>query len=226
VFENANHIVVTTHTMKSYVVEKYNVISSKISVVPNYVMTGLFSPGDEKELPNRICFIGRLHKQKNLHALVQACEGLNIELHMVGDGQLRASLLEQAARINLKLKMYGNLPHHDLPKIINQSKIFALVSNYEGHPKTLLEAMSCGAAVLGTNSPGIREQIIHGETGWLVNNESESIRKGLQHLLSDQKLCKSLGSHARKYILENCSLEKVVDMELSLIHDLAKGRSL
>jgi len=225
VFENANHIVVTTHTMKSYVVEKYNVISSKISVVPNYVMTDLFSPGDEKELPNRICFIGRLHKQKNLHALVQACEGLDVELHMVGEGQLRSSLMNQAANLKVKLVLYGNLPHHELPKMIRQSAIFALVSHYEGHPKALLEAMSCGVAVLAADSPGIRSQIIHGKSGWLVKTDAASIRDGIRHLRSNSDLCATLGRKARSYILENCSLDKVAEMEYALLNDLLNGEN-
>jgi len=223
VFENASRVVVTTHAMKTYIEENYVVDADRVLVFPNYVLTDMFSPGETKPASNRICFIGRLHEQKNLHTLVQACEGLGIELHLVGEGHLRAVLQEQAARLNISLVMHGNLPHHQLPEIIRQSAIFALVSRYEGHPKSLLEAMSCGAAVLGADSPGIREQIIHGETGWLVKIDAESIRSGIQLLLVNPDLRETLGRKARNFVIDYCSLDKVIEMEYALLSNLVNG---
>jgi glycosyltransferase involved in cell wall biosynthesis len=116
--------------------------------------------------------------------------------------------------------MPGNLPHHQLPEMIRQSAIFALVSTQEGHPKSLLEAMSCGAAVLGADSPGIREQIVHGETGWLCGTDPQNIRAGIQHLLGDPQLRQRLGANARRFIVHNYSLEKIVEMEYNLLNEI------
>jgi len=97
------------------------------------------------------------------------------------------------------------------------------VSRYEGHPKSLLEAMSCGAAVLGADSPGIREQIIHGETGWLVKIDAESIRSGIQHLLANQALRVTLGRNARNFVQENYALDRIVSMEYALYREILTG---
>src|SRR3546814_4760578 len=86
---------------------------------------------------------------------------------MVGDGDLRATAEREAARRGVKARLHGNLPHQNLPEMINAGRIFVLPSSYEGHPKTLLEAMACGAAVIGTDVPGIREVIEDGRTGLL-----------------------------------------------------------
>ncbi|MBC8508874.1 MAG: glycosyltransferase family 4 protein [Chloroflexi bacterium] len=220
VFESAQRVIVTTPAMKMYVEEKYNVSADRVVVFPNYVLTDLFSPGQSKADSNQLCSIGRLNEQKNLHSLLQACEGLDVELHLIGEGHLRASLQEQANRLKINLVLHGNLPHHELPEMIRQSSIFALVSFYEGHPKALLEAMSCGAAVLVANSPGIREQIVHGETGWLVEPDIDSIREGIQHLVANQELRNKFGRNARNYILETCSLDRIVEMEYSLLGEL------
>ena len=67
---------------------------------------------------------------------------------------------------------------------LTKSTIFVLPSFYEGHPKALLEAMSCGAPVLGADSPGIRELIRHGNTGYLCGTDLRSIRVALEELLS------------------------------------------
>jgi glycosyltransferase involved in cell wall biosynthesis len=113
--------------------------------------------------------------------------------------------------------------HHQLPEMIRQSTLFALVSPHEGHPKSLLEAMSCGVAVLGADSPGIREQIQHAETGWLCGTDAQSIRAGIQHLLANPALREKLGRNARRFIEENYSIDKIVELEHSLLQKILHG---
>jgi glycosyltransferase involved in cell wall biosynthesis len=220
VFTNAKRVVVTTPVMKEYAIKHYALTPEHVEVIPNYVLTEIFFPGPAKLQANRICFIGRLNQQKNLPALFQACVGLDVELLVIGEGPLRTSLQELAKQRGVKVSMPGNLPHHQLPEMIRQSAIFALVSTQEGHPKSLLEAMSCGAAVLGADSPGIREQIVHGETGWLCGTDPQNIRAGIQHLLGDPQLRQRLGANARRFIVENYSLEKIVEMEYNLLNEI------
>src|SRR3546814_19405107 len=95
---------------------------------------------------------------------------------MVGDGDLRATAERDAARRGVKARLHGNLPHQNLPEMIHAGRIFVLPSSYEGHPKTLLEAMACGAAVLCTDVPGIREVIEDGRTGLLCATTSAAQR--------------------------------------------------
>ena len=219
VFTRSQKIVVTTPEMKRFIVESYAVVPEKIQLTPNYVLTDVFSPSLEKKTSGRLCFIGRLEEQKNLLALIQACSGLDVELIFIGEGQLRTALEEKARECGVALSMPGNMPHHQLPGYISQAELFTLVSLYEGHPKSLLEAMSCGAAVIGSDSPGIREQITHGKTGWLVGTDPESIRAGIRHLLANPSLREELGRNARRFVLENYSLDTIVEQEFSLIQN-------
>jgi len=220
VFPGAQRVVVSVPRMKEFVIQQYGVSSSRVQVIPNYVLTDIFSPGESGAGNNRICYVGRLSEEKNLSALIQACAGLDVELTLIGEGHLRVSLQTLANQLNVKVTMPGILPHHQLPSIIRQSALFALVSPHEGHPKSLLEAMSCGAAVLGANSPGIREQIAHGETGWLCGTDAQSIRAGIQHLLANPSLREKLGRNARRFIEDNYSLDKIVEMEYSLLQNV------
>ena len=220
VFSNAKRVVVTTPAIKEYAIKHYALAPEHVQVIPNYVLTDIFSAGAQKPQANRICFIGRLGEEKNIPALIQACMGLDVELVLIGEGHLRASLQEFAKQLGVNVSMPGNLSHHQLPDIIRKSAIFTLVSPHEGHPKSLLEAMSCGAAVLGADSPGIREQIVHGETGWLCGTDAQSIRAGIQHLLANPSLREKLGGNARRFIEENYSLDKIVEMEYSLLQNV------
>jgi glycosyltransferase involved in cell wall biosynthesis len=223
VFTHCQRIIVTTPSMKHSIMHNYEVNSGKISVFPNYVLTEQFSPRPISPVENRIVFVGRLVEQKNLFELLSACEGLPVELHFVGEGPLRPPLQHQAGQNGVHLTLHGNLPHFALPSLICSASVFVLPSNYEGHPKSLLEAMSCGVAVLGADSPGIREQIVHGETGWLCGTDSKSIRKGIQHLLANPSLCETLGRNARRFIQENYSIDNIVEMEYSLIKEVVGG---
>jgi glycosyltransferase involved in cell wall biosynthesis len=225
VFNAARRVVVTTSSMRDYVQQQYNLQSDKVRVIPNYVLTDLFSPGEIPPVGKRLCFVGRLEKEKNPLALVLACAGMDIELLMIGNGSLRDSISEAAENFQVSVKFLGNIPHAELPRILRQSAIFLLVSPHEGHPKTLIEAMACGVAVIGADSPGIRELIKHGENGWLCEPDSESIRSAIQELLASPDLCRKLGQNARAFVVENFSLDRIVEMEMQTLNETV-GQSL
>jgi len=221
VFSEAKFSVVTTPRMKDYVIREHEISEQQINVIPNYVLTDVFSPGNRPHKSKQICYIGRLSEEKNLFSLMRACAGLDVELLLVGDGPLRDPLEELADELKVNISMPGNIEHRRLPEIIRNSVLFVLVSPHEGHPKSLLEAMACGIPVIGADSPGIREQIVHGATGWLVNTDAESIHAGIQHLLSNPQLCEGLGRKARDFVLDNYSLEKIFEQEYSLLTQIA-----
>lgn len=219
VFEGADAIVVTTVSMRKYIIENYQIPPAVIHVIPNYVLTELFVPFNFSPDARTVCFVGRLNGEKNLYSLVQACAGLDVDLHFIGDGELRNGLMKEAERLNVKLTLHGSVAHHELPAIFSKTTVFTLVSPHEGHPKSLLEAMSCGIAVLGADSPGIKEQIKHGETGWITGTDADSIQAGIRYLLANRSLCEELGRNARRFILDNYSLDTIVEREFSLIQN-------
>jgi glycosyltransferase involved in cell wall biosynthesis len=223
VFNAATRVVVTTPEMQKYVTSQYNLSSKKLRVIPNYVLTDLFSPDEQDLSENRkLCFVGRLSEEKNPLAIVKACVDLDVELLMVGNGPLKSSIVNTAGQLGVKVTMLGNLPHKQLPSIMRQCSTFLLVSAHEGHPKTLLEAMSCGRAVIGANSPGIREIIRHGETGWLCGTDPTSIRAAIQELIARPELREKIGHNARVFVLNNFSLERILEMELDVIAEIIR----
>ncbi len=118
-----------------------------------------------------------------------ACHELGLSLEMIGDGPAQQELKDLSVTLGSEVIFQGALAHEELPEHLRASKIFALVSLYEGNPKALLEAMSCGMAVLGTNvKGGIRDLIEDGVNGILCNTDAESIRKGLARILKDREL--------------------------------------
>ena len=217
----ADRVVVTTETIKQEVIRRYGVPAERIRIIPNYVQTDLFRPRpDVERVRGRICFVGRLDKEKNLGALLEAANGLEVELVLVGSGPLMPHLKEAVRQNGLRANFLGNVPNHELPEIFNSSQVFVLPSFIEGHPKSLIEAMSCGLAVLGTNVPGIRDVLMHRRTGYLCGTEPGAIRAALLELLRDEELRNQLGKSAREYVLQHYTLDSVVERELALLREL------
>ncbi|RXK88726.1 glycosyltransferase family 1 protein [Chlorobaculum sp. 24CR] len=220
-FGQADAIEVTTPMMRDSIIERIPGSATKITVTPNYVDTESFSPRDaEKEID--LLFIGRLNPQKNLEALLDALRGLKLKTVIIGSGPLENELKEKARAQDLDIDWKGNLPNTELPGFLNRSKIFILPSHYEGHPKTLIEAMAAGATVIGANAPGIREVVTHGKNGWLCETSAESIRKSITTLIDSEQLRYDLGKNARAFALDNYSLDIIARRELALLEKLRR----
>ena len=220
VFKSADRVVVTTEKMAKEIREGLPGVSGKIVVIPNYVETDRFRPVDTKK-DYDIIFVGRLTNVKNPTALLDAVMELKYRTIMIGDGPLEKELKEKYENLNSRLEWKSNIPNSELPGYMNRSKIFVLPSHYEGHPKTLIEAMSCGMPVIGADTPGIREVIRHGENGWLCGTDADSISQAIQHLLEDPNLAQRLGDNARQFVLQNYALEDIVAKELEIIKEVA-----
>ena len=221
VFKHADRLVVTSQQMKDYILIEYGIENSKVEIIPNYVLSDLFCPASGDRKPgNRICFVGRLDTQKNVFALLEAVTGLDVELIVIGEGPFRKNLEADARMKSLNVRFLGGQPHELLLKYFNESNIVILPSLYEGHPKTLIEAMACGRPVIGTNVPGIREIIDHRVTGYLCEPSPESIRTAIQVVLSDSKLQAKMCRNARLFAEEHFALEKVLYQELTLIREV------
>jgi len=224
VFSQADAIVATTPDLINQIVDHFQSTQPKAQVIPNYVETDRFQPMPVDKQYDLI-FIGRLVEQKNLSALLQAVAGLDdVNILLIGKGKLEASLKQQFGTLDARIDWIGQVDNTELPKLINQADIYILPSHYEGHPKTLIEAMACGMPVIGGDSPGIRNIIKHGQTGFLTETDVDSIRSAIQRLRNDTELRDTLGNNARQFVLEHYALDRVAQIEIQLIQKVT-GKS-
>ena len=220
-YKLANAIITTSQANFEYVERNYRPHRSHI-LIPNYVETDVFKPMNVAKQKGSMCFIGRLTQQKNLFALLEALEGLPYTLSLIGSGEQGEQVKELAREKQVKANFLGNVPNHELPEILNRHELFILPSLWEGMPKTLLEAMSCGLPVIGTNIDGIREVIKHGESGILCDTDSGSLRQAIMSLMEKEELKVRLGEGARRTIVDSYSLDSLVEKELKLLEALVK----
>lgn len=225
VFASADIGVVSTAWQRDLVINRLNISPNKIKVIPNYVVTDIFKPNPQLSKKYDLVFVGRSAPQKNITNLLEALNYLKknkkeISLVLVGSCCNDVEVKEKINKYGLTAIFKGNIPNFELPNILNQSKVFVIPSYYEGHPKTLLEAMSCGLPIIGTDTIGIKNDIRHRETGYLCKPDYLSIAKAIEAILPDKSLLKILGKNAREYILQNYSLDKITELELSVIQEV------
>jgi glycosyltransferase involved in cell wall biosynthesis len=194
---------------------------NKIRLFYNYIDENLFKPALEKKKDKHVLFIGRLSYEKNLFNLLEAFKELDgFVLDIIGTGPEEEKLKNKAKQIGINANFLGIIPNNEIPEKLNQYQIFILPSLSEGNPKALLEAMSCGVACIGTNVKGINNIIKHKQNGYLCEKTSNSIKEAILTIYRDINLRKKIEGNARKFILENCSLNSIVQKEFLLYQEI------
>lgn len=206
-------VIVTTNEQRQSL-GRINIARTPIHVIPNGIDTDRFKPRNAKATPRSLLFVGRLHEQKNLRSLLHALEGMDCMLTLAGEGPLDAELKALARELKVDTQFLGRVANEKLPLLMAKHEVFVFPSLYEGNPKALLEAMSCGMRVVASNVEGNRGLVEDGENGMLCGTDAGSIRKAITRALAAKK---GLGSAARKTILDEYSQEKTIQQELEVL---------
>jgi len=93
---------------------------------------------------------------------------------------------------------------------IAASSVYVLPSYREGTPRTVLEAMAMGRAIITTDAPGCRETVINGENGFLIPVKSvESLVAAMQKFIDDESLIEKMGAVSREIAEDKYDVHKV-----------------
>jgi glycosyltransferase involved in cell wall biosynthesis len=164
--------------------------------------------GEEAE-PPEILYAGRLSPEKGVRELVTAADGL--PLVVVGDGPLRAEVPGAL----------GFLPHHELEQRYERAAVVACPSHREGFGVVCAEAMAHGRPVVAGDVGGLRDLVVHEETGLLVPpGDVPALRQALSRLLGDADLRRRFGEAGRKRIAEHFTWQRFGDETLRAYEDV------
>lgn len=226
-FANATRVHVTTSLLSEWVQDHYHIDSDKISVLPNFVDTELFSPKNHaKKLPKSVVSTGRLHPVKRFSMLIESCSRAGVQtLTIIGTGPEHLLLKDIAFKCNLNVVFTGQIANNQIPEILSKHEIYAQISQFEGHPKSLIEAMSCALPCLVSNTPGLSDQIEHNVTGLITESTIESITEGLAWIMNNKALAHNMGSRAREQIINTMEYSKIRDIELSVLNRLVDKKT-
>ena len=194
-------------------------ITQPIKVIYNGVDETLFVPVEPREDGEvRVLFSGNAKRRKGVQWLLPILAGLeeSISIHYT------AGLQEQAAvGSHPRLRALGRVAHPAMPKLYQSMDILLLPSVTEGHSIAVLEAMASGLPVVASDLPALREQIVHGEGGFLcpVGNV-EAFAAAIQTLADDAALRLRMGAFNRAQVETRFRLTTTVAAYQALFNDI------
>ncbi|MED4730178.1 glycosyltransferase family 4 protein [Aneurinibacillus migulanus] len=173
--------------------------------------------------------VARFSVQKDQETLLRAISKLSlgtpIELYFVGQGELIDSMRLLAKELNVIQKVHFLGPRVDIPQLLATMDVFLLITNYEGFPISILEAMRTGLPVIASNVGGVREAITDGVNGYLVSRgDSEAIKERLELLARDSNLQKVMGKAGREKFLKYFTSKKMFEKTLSVYNKVLQQR--
>jgi glycosyltransferase involved in cell wall biosynthesis len=203
---------------------EYGFDINKINIIPNGVDTSVYAPASNAEkirlkyvlgLPKDcklVIYSGRLVKGKGLELLLDCWNRMNSDkehaaacLLISGSGPLEAGLKRTCLGMPSVVFLGWK---ENVVEYLKASDIFVLPSTGEGMPNSLMEAMSCGLACVGTDIGGIRELVTDKQNGLLFSSgDPVSLTRALQTYLIDQDFANECGAKARQCITNKYSIE-------------------
>lgn len=161
--------------------------------------------------------IARLLGDKGVREYAEAAKLINqqhpeVEFHLVGWIDENPAAIQQTELdtwiADSRLKYWGKLS--DVRPAIAESSVYVLPSYREGTPRTVLEAMAMGRAIITTDAPGCRETVIQGENGFLVEVKSVTgLVDAMQQFIHKPELIEQMGQRSREIALNKYDVHQV-----------------
>ena len=199
---------------------------SFIRVIYNGVDSSRLTPDSAERSPHPVfAYLGRLKRYKRVDVVIRAFAGLNLgdaALEIAGTGDYRAPLegLVRSLDVAPKVRFLGFIPEDDKIHLLRRAWASVLASPKEGWGISNLEAAACGTPVIAANSPGIRESVIDGETGFLVPpDDPQAMTAAMRGLVQSPELVGVLGAAARKFA-ETFTWERAANETLAHLNEV------
>jgi glycosyltransferase involved in cell wall biosynthesis len=177
----------------------------------------------------RILFLGQLVERKGLHVLVDAFARLEAPAELVlAGGDWRdpgyPQRIQQLAReLGVDARVHFENHREDVGALLSTADIFVLPSLSDARPRSIIEAMSLGIAVVASDTGGIPSLIASGETGVLVPpDDAPALAAGVAGLLLDVDRRRSLGAAARISASENFRADRTAAEYVQVYRRLAR----
>jgi glycosyltransferase involved in cell wall biosynthesis len=205
----------------------------RIACVPCGVDVSLFTPGDPGKAPPVFVSIGRFVDNKAPHLTLLAFAGVlrsfpEARLVMVGEGPLLQPCEQLAGQLGLadSVAFAGARPHAEVGAILRGARAYvqhssrARSGDSEGTPVTVLEAGAAGLPVVATRLGGIPEVVVHGETGFLVEQgDVAGMAVHMLELARRPELAATLGRAGRERVCALYSEER----SIARLWDVVRG---
>ena len=256
--EAADAVVAVSPAMREDVLAAYpNVDPRRVHVILNGIDTEQYQPDEGTDALERygvdpgrpiVLFVGRITRQKGIVHLVEAAHAIDPRAQIVlaaGAPDTEEIAREMEGKVDRLRADRGDvvwiekmLEKPEVIQLLSHATVFACPSIYEPLGIVNLEAMACGAAVVATNTGGIPEVVVDGETGLLVPFEpgdpatrepvdparfAADIAERVNALLADPALAERMGDAGRRRAVEKFSWATIAEETVELYRSLVSA---
>jgi glycosyltransferase involved in cell wall biosynthesis len=181
----------------------------RIRVIYPGIDTHRFTPDPEatRAAEPTFFYVGRLRRYKGLETAIRAVAAVRVDipgiiLQIAGDGGDRPRLeaLAQSSGVADRVRFLGFITEERKIQLMREAWALVYPSVKEGWGITNLEGAACGTPAIASDSPGLRESVIHDETGLLVpHGDVASMAAAMRRFAGDRPLVNRLGGQARTF---------------------------
>ena len=197
-----------------------------IRVIYNGVDSSRLTPNPvERSEKPLFVYLGRLKKYKRVDVVIRAFADLNVPeatLEIAGTGDYRARLegLVNSLGLTDRVQFLGFIPEDEKVHLLRRAWASTLASPKEGWGISNLEAAACATPVIAANSPGIRESVVDGETGFLVPpDDATAMAAAMRGIVESRDLVDVLGAAGRRFA-ETFTWERAANDTLSHLEEV------
>jgi len=212
--KNANQVIVLCDIFRP-ILGNLGAADNKITTVHTGIDFGVGNFQKKSRNKTVITCIARLRPRKGHKYLFEALALIknklkNVEVRIVGDGEMRKDLEKQVKQLRLKnINFLGS--RNDIPKLLSESDIFVLPTTSDTLPLSIIEAMFSNQAILTTNCGGIPEIIEDNYSGIIVEPANyKQLADKLFLLLQKKSLREELAQNAYAYAQRHLTVNKMV----------------
>jgi colanic acid/amylovoran biosynthesis glycosyltransferase len=202
------------------------------TLITETIPSGTPIPAETATAPQdllRLVYVGRLvQEQKRIIETVEALirvvtEIDNVHVTIFGDGPERHRIEDLIQKYVTKISLVGNVPSEALQRRLPESHVIVLLSDYEGTPTAIMEAMACGVVPVCLRiRSGIPELVLDGKTGILVDDRGSSFLEAIRKLKSDAALWMTMSSSASRHAQEKFSTDSCADRWANLLRRVSR----
>jgi glycosyltransferase involved in cell wall biosynthesis len=182
----------------------------RVRVIFPGIDTTHYTPADgtRADTPT-FAYLGRLQRYKGVDIVIRAFAAAHpagpARLDIAGAGNDRPRLERLAASLGVaeRVDFLGRISEEEKQALLRRAWALVFASPKEGWGITNLEAAASGTPVIASNSPGIRESVRDGETGYLVpHGDVGAMAQQMRRIAADRTLVETLGQAARRFSLQ------------------------
>lgn len=175
--------------------------------------------------PLQIITVARFSPQKKIKETLQIlAESLKrqmaIHITFIGDGPQFNEFVNYAKELHLENNVTFLGARTDVEKLLPQFDLFLLLSNWEGFPISIIEAMRAGLPVMASDVGGVKEAVIHGENGWLIPRDDSTAIEILENILKNKKCLIQSAQNARCSYEQRFTIDHMVKKIVGKVYDI------